>query len=372
MMKPRIPTLGGAPAVSTGSADPLSLSGRVLGIAELGDERPLAAQLIAANLAYPFVLALFFAALGPAAAGSRAALAGAAMALALAFAIPAIGLVAIRRLGALSSISKAALRARRLAHLTVAVPPLFTATGVVLITIDLPAWETFIWLAMWLIALAALVIRPARAEPPGPVLLAPPAAWLRWSHGVAAAAVLIGFVGLHLGNHLFALAGADAHGAVQETLRQWYRAPAIEPILIALVAWLLGSGAALARHRTATASDGWGALQTASGAYLGAFLFSHLTAALLMARAKFGIDTDWAWASGAPVGLLGDPWSVRLIPHYALAVTAVAVHAACGLRQVLLAHKMRRATANALGHLTIGGGVLLALTLVAALLGLRL
>ncbi len=349
-------------------------SRRVPVVAALGDERPLVALLVAANVAYPFALAAFFKALAPAADGSIVGWAGAALALALAFATPAIGFAAILRLGQSAAISAGALRARRLAHVSVAVPPLFTATGVLLITFDVTDWDVFVWCGFWLVAFMALLVLPASAAsaaPPRRAVVGTPPAWLRWSHGLAAAVVLFGFVGLHLGNHLVALAGADAHSNVQDVLRLWYRAAVVEPALIVLVIWLLGTGIALARHRTVTFADAWGSLQTASGAYVGAFLFSHVIAALVMARAKFGIDTTWDWAAGAPAGLLGDAWSVRLIPHYLLAVAAVAAHAACGLRVVLLAHGVRRAAVDALARAVVGGGALLALVLVAALLGLR-
>lgn len=346
--------------------------GRVPVVAAFGDERPLITLLVAANVVYPFALAAFFMALAPAADGSVVGWVGAMLALALAFATPAIGFGAILRLGHAAAISAAALRARRLAHVSVAAPPLFTATGVILITFDVTGWDIFVWSGVWLAAIMALLLLPASAGPPRRAVIGTPPAWLRWSHGLAAAVVLFGFVGLHLGNHLFALAGVDAHGYVQDMLRLWYRAAVVEPVLIVLVIWLLGTGIALARHRTVTFADGWGSLQTASGAYIGAFLVSHLTAALVMARATFGIDTTWDWAAGAPGGLLGDPWSVRLIPHYLLAVAAIAAHAACGLRLVLLAHGARRTAVDALARAVVAGGALLALVLVAALLGLRL
>lgn len=346
-------------------------SGHATEAVAFGDDRPFVALLVAANLAYPFTLGLVFAALAPAATGSKTVAIGTALALAMAFAPPVIGFAAILRLGPLAATSAAALRVRRLAHFSVAVPPFFTATGVLLITFDLPGWDTVVWLAVWSTVLVVLLLWPAQAQPPRRSVVGRPPEWLRWSHGLAAAVVLFGYVGLHLGNHLVALAGADAHAQVQDLLRQWYRAPAVEPVLVVLVAWLLGSGVALARHRTVTSADGWGSLQTASGAYLGAFLFSHVIAVLAMARAKFGIDTSWAWAAGAPTGLLGDAWSVRLIPHYLLAVAAVAAHAACGLRLVLLAHGIRRQAVDSLARTVVAGGALLALTLVAALLGFQ-
>lgn len=336
------------------------------------EERPFITLLVIANIAYPFALELFFGALEPAATGSVAAIVGAALALTTALATPAFGFAAIVRLGARAAASGAALRARRLAHFSVAAPPLYTATGVILFTLDLPGWDSFIWSGAWLVALAVLLTWRAPAEAPGRAVVGTPPTWLRWGHGLAAAIILFGYVNLHLGNHLVALAGADAHAQVQDALRLWYRAPPVESVLVVLLLWLICSGIALARHRTLSFTDGWGALQTASGAYLGAFLFSHMTAALVMARAKFGIDTTWDWAAGAPAGLLGDAWNVRLIPHYLLAVAAVAAHAACGLRLVLLAHGTRRMMVDAAARTIVGTGALLAVALVAALLGLRL
>ena len=322
--------------------------------------------LVAGALLYPLALDRFFAAL--AAGGSLGATGAAVLALATALAIPILGLVTIlrRERGA----SAGAVRVRRLAHVSVAVPPLYTATGVVLLTLGLPGWDVGVWSVAWLSTLAVVLLWPAGDAPRAEV--ATPAAWLRWAHGLAAATVLVGFIALHLGNHLLALGGTDLHARVQDGLRLWYRAAAVEPVLIGLMVWLIGSGMALARHRTLRFSGRWDAVQTASGAYLGAFLVSHMTAALIMARATFGIDTTWQWAAGAPGGLLGDPWSVRLLPHYLLAVAAVAAHAGCGLRSVLLAHGARRRVADGAAATMIGGGGVLALVLVAALLGARI
>lgn len=337
----------------------------------VSDERPLVTLLITVILVYPLLLELFFRTLGPARDGSAAAAVGAAFALAAAIVTPAIGFAAILRLGPSATASAGALRVRRLAHLCVAAPPLYTATGVLLFTFDLPGWDKVAWSAAWLSALALLLIRPAPAGPPSDAVAGKLPAWLRWGHGIAAAIVLFGYVSLHLGNHLVAFAGSEAHAQVQEVLRFWYRSPVVEPLLVILMLWLIGSGIALARRRTLTSSDGWGALQTASGGYLGAFLISHMTAALVMARAKFGIDTTWDWAAGAPAGLLGDAWNVRLIPHYLFAVAALAAHAACGLRVVLLAHGVGRKVVDGIARSVVVGGALLALALVSALLGFR-
>src|SRR5262245_10795477 len=50
------------------------------------------------------------------------------------------------------------------------------------------------------------------------------------------------------------------------------------------------------------------------------------------------VDTTFAWASGELMVLLLDPWNVRLIPHYSLAVLFVISHLAMGLRRIMLAN----------------------------------
>jgi succinate dehydrogenase/fumarate reductase cytochrome b subunit len=119
-------------------------------------------------------------------------------------------------------------------------------------------------------------------------------------------------------------------------------------------------------------TDAFGTLQTMAGAYLAAFLASHLTAAFILARWKGGIDTNWDWAVGNPAGLFSDPWNVRLIPHYVIAVAAVVAHAACGLRVVLLANGVGEARAGDLARAIILGGALLAVAIMSGMLGLHL
>ena len=36
----------------------------------------------------------------------------------------------------------------------------------------------------------------------------------------------------------------------------------------------------------------------------------------LFARTYLGIDTGWGFATGAPTGIVKDPWNIRLLPHY--------------------------------------------------------
>ena len=106
-------------------------------------------------------------------------------------------------------------------------------------------------------------------------------------------------------------------------------------------------------------------IQTATGAYLMAFITSHLIAVFILGRMFLDVDTTFAWASGAPTGLLHDPWNVRLIPHYSLAPLFVISHLAVGLRTVLLGHDVRVAVANRLAWVVcgIGLGISLAITI---------
>jgi hypothetical protein len=88
--------------------------------------------------------------------------------------------------------------------------------------------------------------------------------------------------------------------------------------------------------------------QVASGLYLSVFILGHMNSVFIYARSYLKIDTGWAFATGAPSGLILDPWNIRLLPHYALGVFFVLGHLACGLRQVLLAHRASPALADRL------------------------
>jgi hypothetical protein len=79
---------------------------------------------------------------------------------------------------------------------------------------------------------------------------------------------------------------------------------------------------------------------------LTAFIVSHLNAVFILARAVTKVDTTFLWASGAPAGLLDDPWNVRLIPHYFFGVWFLITHMGLGLRGVLLAHEVSPAAAD--------------------------
>lgn len=163
-------------------------------------------------------------------------------------------------------------------------------------------------------------------------------------------AILLGlFLALHLGNHLAGLWGQEAHLAMQSGLRQIYRNPWIEPLLLAAIAMQAGLGTALlVRRRRLT-------LQTISGAWLALFLGIH-AGAVLIARWQ-GTDTTLAFAAAglhAPA-----PWPQLFAVYYGLAVFAVFAHLSVPLGR---GHK-------AVGYLFLATGFVLAVTLVLLLAG---
>jgi hypothetical protein len=148
--------------------------------------------------------------------------------------------------------------------------------------------------------------------------------------------IVVIFLVWHLVNHVLAIWSLDTNKYVMESLRAWYRADLVQPVLIALLGWQLAMGLRLLWAKAARPGDIYSSIQTATASYLGVYIPSHLIAVFVLGRWFLGIDTTFAWASGAPSGLLLDPWNVRLIPHYSLAVLFVISHLAMGLRAVLL------------------------------------
>jgi hypothetical protein len=131
----------------------------------------------------------------------------------------------------------------------------------------------------------------------------------------------------------------------------------------------IASGGILLRNRMVVANDLFGSLQTASGAYFEAFIISHLMAVFILARGVLKIDSNWDFAIGAPAGLVGDSWNVRLIPHYSLAVCLLLTHLACGFRTVLLAHGASPASAARFAKAMMVLGAIVGVTITAAMLG---
>ncbi|WP_137172771.1 hypothetical protein [Massilia sp. HP4] len=335
----------------------------------------LQAHWFAAPLAaavYPWLLALYHGAARAVERGDGAgAWLGAGLALAAALAMPAIAFGAALRLGRIPDPSAAELAARRTALLAVAVPPMFTLTGVGALLLGHPDWDIGFLLVVW----AALALRiasadraPQRQAAPGPA--GATGNWRR-AHGFGAVLAIL-FLCFHFSNHLVGLVGPEAHMAVMKVLRVVYRSPFVEPLLIGVFAFMIVTGSRLAWRWSARPMDAARTLQVAGGVFLVWAVISHVNAVLYLARVHFGIDTDWGFAVGAPVGMLLDSWNIRLLPYYLGAVFFVVAHAFCGLRIVMLAHHAPRASAD---RVLVGGtlfAALLATVIILAMCGLRL
>ena len=316
-------------------------------------------------LSYPFLLHAFSNLAGaPGSHPGTVRTAAGWLCLLLAASVPLVGLGWAYCLRSVADPGDARVRARSLAYLTTVAPPLFVLIGVTRGLRGRPLSDEVIWLGIWVAATAYVALRPpvaARVAFPG----------LRVVHGAAAALIVL-FIAFHLTNHLSGLIGPDMHAAIMKAGRRVYRQPLVEGLLVGLLLFQIATGLALARRWSRLPGDGFRVLQIGSGLYIASFIVTHLNSALIGARAVRHVETDWAWASGAPEGLIHAAWNVRLVPHYGWGVFFVLVHLSLGLRQVFIAHGWEARLVN---RLWIGGVVVcgaIALAIMAGLLGLRL
>ena len=292
-------------------------------------------------------------------AGERAA-AGALMAMAamLVYSVPIIAFLAIG--GARD------LRARQIAHLAFAAPPLFVVIGVFFYMLNMPQADYVTWAILWIAVLAVAATSSGQARE-----ISPPTPWLTTAHGFSAAAIIAIFLAWHLFNHMTAIWSLDLNKKVMDTLRGWYRSDLVQPMLIALIVFQLLSGIRLLLSKISLPDGIYASIQTATAAYLLVFITSHVIAVFILGRMFLGVDTTFAWASGAPTGLLLDPWNVRLIPHYSLAVLFLICHLAMGLRAILLAHGAKVGQANRLAWTGCALGLVLSVVIIVAQLSVQ-
>lgn len=285
--------------------------------------------------------------------------------LALAFAMPLLAMLAAMSFSEIGRPTAAQLRAKRAALLAVAAPTLFTFLGVVLYMLHDPVPDTWLWVACWAIALALLL----RSDNHAPAMLSPrpvPAP-LRVGHGVSALALVTIFLALHIANHLTFVAGAETYDAVMKVFRHLYRTNILQPLLVALFLFQIGTGLFFVWRLTAAPSDRFRSFQIASGVYLAFYVLGHMDSVFIFARTYLGIDTGWNFATGAPTGLLKDPWNIRLVPHYWLGVFFVLAHLAAAARTVIMAHGVSKALAD---RFMIGGAVAAGILATVIMLGM--
>ncbi|MFM9927679.1 hypothetical protein VLK31_32195 [Variovorax sp. H27-G14] len=324
-----------------------------------------------AAVAYPFLLRGFNIGVTSA---SSAWLALAAVQLLLAIAVPLVGFVVALRLGEQGSPTPNEVLAKWVALLSMASAPLYTFLGVVLYMAGDPVSDFTVWLGLWAIGLALMAKaafapqftpqKPRLAMPSNTAVVSPR---MRVAHGISAAAILLLFLGMHLSNHLGGLLSESVHRSLMDIFRTVYRARLIEPIVVGLFLFMVGSGLALVAGYVRQKADVFRTLQVASGVYLVFFVLGHMNSVFFYARMLLQIPTDWNFATGAPTGLIKDAWNIRLLPHYMLGVFFVLSHLVLGARIVAVAHRVEEAKANTW---TWAGIVLSAAVAVAIILGM--
>jgi len=123
------------------------------------------------------------------------------------------------------------------------------------------------------------------------------------------------FLAPHIANHLTAIWSTDVHKSVMEIFRTAYRQSAVQSVLVGLFLFQIVGGLTLLRRRIGVGDNTIGSLQTAAGAYLAAFIASHLVAVFILGRQALHVDTNWDYAVGAPAGLMGDLFARRFPPQ---------------------------------------------------------
>jgi hypothetical protein len=263
-------------------------------------------------------------------------------------------------------------RARSIAHLAFATPTLYVGFGnVAYYVLQAPSAAPIAWLVFWALV-AMIALRGPKSSPIAVAMTPAGHRRLALAHGVSALAILLLFVGPHIGNHLAGFWNGSVHIAIMNAVRRVYRDDIVQPVLLALIGFQILSGTALVRRRIRMPSDFLGTVQTMSGVFVGVYFLAHMTA--VFATRHAGTDTNWIWLTRPNDSMLVSlsPSNLRLIAHYWVGPIAIVAHVACGLRMVLLQHDISPATANrlALGLITVG--VVASSVILAALLNVHI
>jgi hypothetical protein len=256
-------------------------------------------------------------------------------------------------------------RAKRTALLAVAAPTLFVFLGVVLNMLNNAVPDTLPWVACWAIAIVVLLRSDNDAPASAAARLVP--APLRVAHGVSALALVMIFLPLHIANHLMFPAGEGSYDAVMKVFRHVYRNDILQPLVVGLFLFQVGTGLFFVWRLTAAPSDRFRTFQIASGVYLAFYVLGHMDSVFIFARTYLGIDTGWGFATGAPTGIVKDSWNIRLLPHYWLGAFFVLAHLAAGARAVIIAHGVSKVFAD---RFMVAGAVVAAVIATVIMLGM--
>jgi hypothetical protein len=345
-------------AVDEGRLDPVGLRARF---------EMLLLPLLA--LAYPFILQGFHGSitsiLDAGGAPDIGGWIGAVLTLAAAFGVTIVALLMAMKLTAVARPTIAESRAKKIAFMTVAAPSIFVFANVVMYMLHLPAEVIWAWVGAW--ALALLYVATGDGHTEAKLRQAANPGWLRVSHGVSALGILFLYLSLHLSNHLFFIAGQQTYMAVMHLFRQFYRSNLIQPLLVGLFLFQAASGLYMVSRIRTNGIDHFRTFQVASGVFLSIYITGHLDSVFIYARTFAGIDSGWAFATGAPAGLLKDAWNIMLVPHYGLGVFFVLSHLFAGARAVMLNHGIGKVFVN---RFMVSGSTFAAATAMFIMLGM--
>lgn len=254
-------------------------------------------------------------------------------------------------------------RARCVALLAFATPSLYVGFANVGGVLRAPSAVPVAWLIFWTL-MAMIVLLDSRSLSAASAISRVGHRRLAVAHGVSALAILLLFVGPHIGNHLAGFWSGSVHTEIMNAARRVYRDDIVQPVLLALIGFQILSGIVLVRSKMRMPSDIFGAVQTMCGAYIGVYFLAHMTA---FAARNADVDTNWAWLTRPNNSMLGSLSNLGLIAHYWVGPIAIVAHVACGLRAVLLQHNVSTATANRLALALITLGVVASSLIIAAL-----
>ena len=261
--------------------------------------------------------------------------------------------------------TQADFRSRAAAHLAFATPSLFVGFGNAANLLHAPQLVTTAWLAFWAVGTALVFVPEMAADR----LSAAAYRRLGIAHGISACFILLLFIAPHLANHTAGLLSGATHIEFMKEARQLYRAAIFEPLLLALIAFQIASGALLVRRRLRRPSDFFGSLQTLTGVYVGIYFLAHLIA--VFGARYAGTDTNWNWLTNNDRSMLASLSNLRLIAHYWFGPIALLTHLGCGLRLVLRQHNFSARLADIAPRVALTAGVIVSSIILVALLGIR-
>lgn len=133
------------------------------------------------------------------------------------------------------------------------------------------------------------------------------------------------FILSHLINHSMAWFGIEQHQKCLDTLRQVYRIPFIEGILIGCFLFQIFSGIKLLLTlRKKKDKNTYEKIQYYTGLAIAYFLIQHIPATIGQ-RLIYGFDTNFYFAAKV---VNEKPWLYYFVPYYIMGVMAIGIHIA--------------------------------------------